>query len=442
MPDRLRRRLVSAAPCALITGGGAVASPSKVVRVSVFTEALAALTDPAATVVLTAGDYQIDNPLVLTGRSGRLEFAPGARLRARNSDAGGVRFVQSFSLTLVGFRIDWAVAPSTRSHFGAGLMFVECVDTEVRDCGVTNAPGAGLHFDVCQGVRVDEVDIAGSSADGVHFANCTEVIADGLRTRDTGDDGVACVDYRSKPRGSNLSLSRISVIRSRARGISVVGSSGVRISDFSVEQTASSGLLIGEDHHYRTRRPANVAITAGRINRGGQFSPPVGNPFGVEVISADDVELTQLAVTDPRSRGVSIVDVGGRLRVTNLRLQSSVPQVPALECRSCNQVSLSNASIVGAPTLALLVDQCRSLEMEGLSVASPSSASGEIAVQLSSIGQAAIKSVEFSGPVPGVIRIAPDVIGSMLVRTGTNAARIDNQSTRLTLIRTQGGKGV
>ena len=160
------------------------------------------------------------------------------------------------------------------------------------------------------------------------------------------------------------------------------------------------------------------------------------------MISADDVELTQLAVTDPRSRGVSIVDVGGRLRVTNLHLQSSVPQVPALECRSCNQVSLSNVSIVGAPTLALLVDRCRSLEMEGLSVASPSSASGEIAVQLSSIGQAAIKSLEFSGPVPGVIRIAPDVIGSMLVRTGANAARIDNQSTRLTLIRAQGGKGV
>jgi hypothetical protein len=41
-----------------------------------------------------------------------------------------------------------------------------------------------------------------------------------------------------------------------------------------------------------------------------------------------------------------------------------------------------------------------------------------------------------------VIRIAPDVIGSMLVRTGANAARIDNQSTRLTLIRAQGGKGV
>ena len=442
MPDRLRRSLVSALPCALISGGGAVASPSKVLHASVFTEALAALTDPAATVVLTAGEHEIDNPLVLTGRSGRLEFAPGARLRARNRDAGGVRFVQSVSLTLVGFRIDWAIAPTTRSHFGAGLMFVECADTEVRDCGVTNAPGAGLHFDVCQGVRVDEVDIAGSSADGVHFANCSEVVAAGLRTRDTGDDGVACVDYRSKPRGSNLSLSRISVIRSRARGISVVGSSGVRISDFSVEQTASSGLLIGEDHHYRTRRPAQVAITAGKLNRGGQFSPPVGNTFGVEVISADDVELTALTVTDPRSRGVSIVDVGGRLRVADLGLQTSVPQVPALECRSCNQVSLARVSIACAPTLALLVDQCRSLEMEGLLMASPSSARGEIAVQLSSIGQATIKSVEFSGPAPGVIRIAPDVSGSMLVRTGANAGRIANQSTSMKLIRADGAKSV
>ena len=75
-------------------------------------------------------------------------------------------------------------------------------------------------------------------------------------------------------------------------------------------------------------------------------------------------------------------------------------------------------------------------------MASPSSARGEIAVQLSSIGQATIKSVEFSGPAPGVIRIAPDVSGSMLVRTGANAGRISNQSTSMKLIRADGAKSV
>jgi polygalacturonase len=409
---------------------------------SAFTEALAALNHPDATVVLTAGEHEIDNPLVASGRSGRLEFAPGASLRARNRDTGGVRFVQSFCLTLVGFRIDWTGTPTTRSHFGAGLMFVDCAETEVRDCGVTNAPGAGLHFDVCQRVRVDEVDIAGSSADGVHFANCTEVLAAGLRTRDTGDDGVACVDYRSKPAGSNLSLSRISVIRSRARGISVVGSSDVRISDFSVEQTASSGLLIVEDHHYRTRRPAEIVVTAGKVSGGGRFLPSVGNAFGVEVIGADGVELSELAVIDPQARAVSMVDVGGRVRVSGLSLQTSVPQVPAIEFRSCDQVSLTKLSITGAPTLALLVDQCRSLALDGLSVASPPSAHGDIEVRFSSISRASIKAVEFSGPASGVIRIAPEVSGSMTVRAAVPAVRIDNRSTRLRLIDETGGKRV
>jgi hypothetical protein len=429
-------------PCALISGGPAVASPSRVLHAAVFTEALAALNHPDATVVLAAGEHVIDNPLVLSGRSGRLEFAPGAGLRARNRDVGGVRFVQSCCLNLVGFRIDWAAAPTARSHYGAGLMFVDCAETEVRNCSVTNAPGAGLHFDVCQRVRVDEVDIAASSADGVHFANCTEVVAAGLRTRDTGDDGVACVDYRSKPAGSNLSLSRISVIRSRARGISVVGASGVRISDFSVEQTASSGLLIVEDHHYRTRRPAEIVISQGKVTAGGQFSPPVGNPFGVEVNGADGVELSGLTVTDPRSRAVSMVDVGGRVRVSGLSLQTSVPQVPAIEFRSCDQVSLTKLSITGAPTLALLVDQCRSLALDGLSVASPPSAHGDIEVRFSSISRASIKAVEFSGPASGVIRIAPEVSGSMTVRAAVPAVRIDNRSTRLRLIDETGGTRV
>jgi hypothetical protein len=442
MPDRLRRRLVSAVPCALIAGGRAVASPSTVLRVSVFTEALAALTDPDATVVLAAGEHEIDNPLVASGRSGRLEFAPGARLRARNRDVGGVRFVQSYCLSVVGFRIGWAAAPTTRSHFGAGLMFVDCAETEVSDCGVSDAPGAGLHFDVCQRVRVDEVDIAGSSADGVHFANCTEVIAAGLRTRDTGDDGVACVDYRSKPPGADLSLSRISVIRSRARGIAVVGASGVRISDFSVEQTASSGLLIGEDTHYRTRRPAEIVISQGRVTGGGRLSPQVGNPFGVEVIGADGVELSELTVTDPQSRAVSMVDVGGRVRVGGLSLQTSVQGVPALEFRSCDQVSLAKLSIAGAPTLAMLVDQCRSLALDGLSVASPPSARGDIEVRLSSIERASIKALDFSGPAQGVIRIAPEVSGSMTVRAAAPTLRIDNRSTRLRLTDETGGKGV
>ena len=429
-------------PCALISGGRAVASPSRVLHAAVFTEALAALNHPDATVVLAAGEHEIDNPLVVSGRSGRLEFAPGARLRARNRDVGGVRFVQSYCLTLVGFRIGWAAPPTTRSHFGAGLMFADCIETEVSDCGVSDAPGAGLHFDVCNRVRVDEVDIAGSSADGVHFANCTEVVAAGLRTRDTGDDGVACVDYLSKPAGADLSLSRISVIRSRARGISVVGASGVRISNFSVEQTASSGLLIVEDHHYRTRRPAEIVISQGKVTAGGQFSPQVGNPFGVEVNGADGVELSGLTVIDPQSRAVSIVDVGGRVRVSGLSLQTSVARVPALEFRSCDQVSLAKLSITGAPTLALLVDQCRSLALDGLSVASPPSARGDIEVRFSSISVASIKAVEFSGPASGVIRIAPEVNGLMTVRAAVPAVRIDNRSMRLRLIDETGGKRV
>jgi hypothetical protein len=83
-----------------------------------------------------------------------------------------------------------------------------------------------------------------------------------------------------------------------------------------------------------------------------------------------------------------------------------------------------------------------SLALDGLSVASPPSAHGDIEVRLSSIGRASIKSVGFSGPAQGVIRIAPEVSGSMTVRAAAPAVRIDNRSTRLRLIDDAGGKGV
>jgi hypothetical protein len=393
-----------------------------------LTDAFRLLDRPDAVVRLCAGDHPIDNPLIREGLSGRLVFEPGARLIAVNRNEGGLRFVNCNRLSIEGLDLRWAGPALTRSHYGAGVLFVACGETMLIGCRVVGAPGAGVHFDVCRKVRVETAYVEASGADGVHFANCRQVSASGLTTVETGDDGVACVDYESKSQGSDIDLSGIHVTGSKARGIAVVGASRVRISGFRVEQTASSGVLIAQDFHYKTRSPEDVVCRDGVVLAAGRRQPPAGNQFGIEVNHASSVQLSDIEVTDPKGRGVSVVNTRGEISLSDLRVRSSVPGAPVLECRHGEQVRLDRISISGGAALAMLFEDCERLRLESANVMTAANESELTAARLSRIRDAWIGSVRIDGPGRAMVQIEPGVTGTLARTTGHAAPRVVNRS--------------
>jgi hypothetical protein len=396
-----------------------------------LSDALRLLDRSDAVVRVCAGDHRIENPQIREGLSGKLVFEPGARLIAVNRDAGGLRFVNCNRLTIEGLDLLWSGPAVTRSHFGAGVLFVACGDTALIGCRVFGAPGAGVHFDVCHTVRVETAYVESSGADGVHFANCRQVRASRLTTVETGDDGVACVDYESKPQGSDIELSGIHVRGSRARGIAVVGTARVQVSGFRVDQTASSGVLIAQDFHYKTRRPEAVVLRDGVVVAGGRREPPAGNQFGIEVNHATSVYLSDIEVTDPKSRGVSVVNTRGEVRLSALRLHCAALGVPALECRLSEQVRLDRISVSGGAALAMLFEDCEQLRLESASVMTAANEPELTAARFGRIRDARIGSMRIDGPGRAIVQVEPGVTGTLVRTLGPTAPKLINRSPTL-----------
>ena len=79
------------------------------------------------------------------------------------------------------------------------------------------------------------------------------------------------MNYLSAPDRTGGQATNITVRNSAARGISVVGQSLVRISDFRIENTSSSGVLCGQDSFWKTRIPTGVQFSSGHIWAAGRL---------------------------------------------------------------------------------------------------------------------------------------------------------------------------
>ena len=385
-----------------------------------LSEAIASLRAGAAVAVVGPGEARIRNPIVVHGLTGVLRFSPGARIVVTDPRAGGLRFVRCVGLTIEGLDLAWPSVPAVRTHFGAGLMFVLGRRLTVRDLRITGAVGAGLHVDTCTDVRVETARVSSTRADGIHFANCAEVVADDLATRDTGDDGVACVDYERAPAGGSHVLRGLRIEDSAARGIAIVGASGVDIADFEVRRTASSGLLIATDRHYRTRRPVGIRVGDGLIVDAGRRSPPVGNRFGIEAIEADALKLVRIRIEDAATRAVSIVRVGVGVRVDALRVDATrAGGGPAVEMRDLERISIGRMEVEASAAPALHVERCASMSATRIELTMTAANSVEPVAVFAGPGRIEVDGLRVSGSGAGPVSLDDALGGWVRIDPGT-----------------------
>lgn len=295
------------------------------------------------------GEYLIDNtngPVVITGFNGLFRTSASAHFVCLNPDALCLQF-SSGSPSVDGLNLTYLTMPTVR-HDQPALLFYQTRQSVLTNAVITGAPGPGVVFQECISPLARLVTITQTMADGLDFFTCENALALDITTDQTGDDGLAFVNYIASPDRNGGAAANIHVSRSNARGISVVGTSNVVISNFVIDQTTSAGVICFTDFPFSTRVPYNVQFTQGTINRAGTYllDQQRGNPFGIEwsLTGSGMCNFDHLKVSNTGNRGVSgqggeiivlsdiVVDHSGSdgmnigsadLRIANLTVQHS-----------------------------------------------------------------------------------------------------------------------
>jgi len=276
---------------------------------------VAALTNnPTLSITFPAGDYRLDNSkaannnanyIVINDFAGTLTMQSGARLLFTDRTQGGLYFEGGTGAEFTGIVATFTTLPSVRNNLHIFLIR-NTTDTTINGYTVNGSAGAGLLFSRCVRPRVTNVLITNTMADGLHFANCQDSYADEIRAENTGDDGLAFLNYADGPDLTGGFASDITIVNSKARGITVIGQRNVTVDHFGVNWSAVSGIKVGYESSYNTRVPTNVRFQNGFVYNGGQLSGgQSGNRFGIEVHHVGEVFFTNVDVDNAGTRGVS-----------------------------------------------------------------------------------------------------------------------------------------
>lgn len=322
---------------------------------------ISALANTNRWVRFSQGNYNIDNIatpsyLIINNFTGRLKFENASKWVFTRNNTRGVMFVGGTGAQFYALRTSFTTLPPVRVGSMECVLFENTTDTYLEDGNILGSAAAGVLFWNCTRPRVLRLTVKQTRADGLHFANCQDARVDYLWTEDTGDDGLAFLNYASNPDYFGGIANNISVKRSKARGITVVGQRNVTVTTFTIEDTAVSGLYVAQEASYNTRVPRDCTFTGGTVTRAGQFAGQTGNRYGVNFEGVDGtIRFTNINVNNPATRGVS----GSMLSTATVIYDGGTVYLPGDSGFDINGgggiVRLLNATVDGSPSYGFYV---------------------------------------------------------------------------------------
>jgi hypothetical protein len=287
-----------------------------------------ALSRSSEDIVFPPGDYLVDNSgpdVVIKGFGGKLTFDRNARLVFTDTTRRGLVLHGGTGAEFYGLKTTFKTLPPSRVSYQECILFEDSTDTLVRDANIRGSAAAGLVFTVCKRPRVVGAVITDTMADGLYFANCQDARASNILTENTGDDGMSFTNYADYPDMSGGLATDVTVRKSRARGITVIGQRDVTIERFEVDRTAASGILSAYEENYRA--PSNVHFVDGTVKDAGRqpglSEKDPSNRAGVEFSGVGSMEFRDIRVISPATDGVLGWAPDGIVRLYNIRVENA-----------------------------------------------------------------------------------------------------------------------
>lgn len=182
--------------------------------------------------------------------------------------------------------------------------------------GILNWGAVGTATDPC---LIKNCRVAATLADGIHNTNATNFVrVEGCTVRQSNDDGIAVVSYRS-----NASPSRnITIINNTVenvnwgRGIAVAGGEFIEILDNRINRTTAAGLyLVSEGNEWDTFGLKGISAKRNTIDKAcsdanGNPICPTGHPgillAGRVGFLAEDITIESNTIRNPTTDGIRV----------------------------------------------------------------------------------------------------------------------------------------
>lgn len=202
------------------------------------------------TLYFPEGTYLFDNATIttFTGLSGRIWFAPGAKVLFTVSANGGWLVSAGHDILFEGVTLGYqTINPARVAGDPEMIRFDDCQRVSLRDYRAINSVSFGCRFFNCDVVSVAGYEARDTWADGLHVNNSRDVVISGVRTRNTGDTGMSFVDYGKDAKSARITASNIEVFGSGSAGIDLVNCNDVTINGLIVDGTDTASIRVGND---------------------------------------------------------------------------------------------------------------------------------------------------------------------------------------------------
>jgi hypothetical protein len=265
------------------------------------------LSNTSRNVTLEPGQYYVDQAatkafIEVHNYSGTFAMKEGAEIRFVDPAGGGIKWRGGTGAKF----INWESfhGATVRDPLDSALDFERTSNLQVNSATVHGAGGAGILIWRNTNVSVIDSHAENTKADGMHIV-ATDAHVENWSAYRTSDDGLSFQTYTGQYPVASGTADGVTAIQADTRGITVLGSQDVTISNFVVRNSYSSGIYIECTPVYNdcaTKPVRNVLYEHGKVFDDGRHPSGTGpNPDSITVWRSpnDDIVFSDIESHTP-----------------------------------------------------------------------------------------------------------------------------------------------
>lgn len=282
------------------------------------------------TVTFPAGTYSVGQLVVRNPLKPITISGAGATLSGTDPTRAVLLLESANGVSVRGLTINHASATS-RIPNADGIRILGGTGFTVDGVTVENVAAAGILVWRASKGAITNCAVRRSQADGIHVCSASSAITiSGNRIEESGDDSIAVVGYGNYPSPcQSITIMNNTVLRSRSRGVTVLGGKQVTVSGNTITTTKNAGIFAGRDGTYGTYGVDDVSITNNTIAAANTYDTPTVNQAAIDIRSSDaaypaqNIRITGNVINGGGWRMINLGAAGGSVATKNITVDSN-----------------------------------------------------------------------------------------------------------------------
>jgi parallel beta-helix repeat protein len=316
-------------------------------------KAISALTKAGGgTLVFPSGTYLHSNMLTISGSIVVSGSGASSILKATNAYYSALQFLNSNNCGVQGVKIQGYSTSRLSNNESAGVLLTNSSNCTITNIKVDGGSSAGILLYNSHYVQITSNDVRNTLADGTHaFGGSSQIQMLNNTAYNTGDDSFAAVAYQGDPQTTNVTISNNVTTNSQARGVSCIGAANCVITNNSIVNPDSHGVVIAYEQGWNTYHPSNATVSGNLISN-------------VEVDGANPILVDSASTVAVKNNSVSwsrtiLVNNSTGVTLSGLQVQNMVNDGSSILLKGSSGLSLTGNVISNSAGPGILTQSLR-----------------------------------------------------------------------------------